>query len=209
MTSQSLSSYIQSNSIPESDLLQELYLQTLSVQRGAHMISGPEQGRFLSWMSQLIKPKTILELGTFTGYSALCLAEGLQPNGKLYTLEQDEIVLSTAKSFFNRSAYVNQIIPLHGKISNSLTTLHETYDLIFIDADKKEYQNYAEQLIPKLKTGGLLISDNVLWKGRVIDKEPDRIGHYMIDYNHFLNSHPALKVFILNMRDGLSLAQKI
>jgi predicted O-methyltransferase YrrM len=209
MTSPDLSAYIQTNSIPESELLQELYLQTLHLQRGAHMISGPEQGRFLSWMSQLIKPKTILELGTFTGYSALCLAEGLQTDGKLYTLDQDEIVLSTAKSFFSRSAYKNQIIPIHGKISYSLTTLDETYDLIFIDADKKEYQHYAEYLIPKLKTGGLLISDNVLWKGRVIDLTPDRIGQYMIDYNHFLNTHPALKVFILNMRDGLSLAQKI
>lgn len=209
MTNTSLESYILLNSIPESELLKELITQTLNSNSGAHMISGSEQGRFLSWMSQLIKPKTILELGTFTGYSALCLAEGLHPEGKLYTLEQDVNVLKVAKSYFLRSAYAQQIIPVEGSISNTLSTLHGTFDLIFIDADKKNYQNYAAQLIPKLNTGGLLISDNVLWKGRVADEHPDQIGQHMIRYNQFLNSHAALKVFILNMRDGLSLAQKI
>ena len=172
------------------------------------MISGPEQGRFLSWIRQLIKPKRILELGTFTGYSALCLAEGLQPEGRLITIERDETVLNTARDFFNRSVYANRIISLSGNIQDHLIQQQGPFDLIFMDADKKAYRAYAEALIPLLKSGGLFISDNVLWKERVVSSQPDAIAQSMIDYNAFLNSHPQLKVFILNMRDGLSLAQK-
>ena len=200
--------YILENSLKESELLYELHTTTLLKHHGSNMISGPEQGRFLSWISQLIKPKRILELGTFTGYSALCLAEGLQPEGCLITIERDETVLNTARDFFNRSVYANRIISLSGNIQDHLIKQQGPFDLIFMDADKKAYRAYAEALIPLLKSGGLFISDNVLWKGRVVSSQPDAITQSMIDYNAFLNSHPQLKVFILNMRDGLSLAQK-
>ncbi len=200
--------YILENSLKESELLNELHATTLLKHRGSNMISGPEQGRFLSWISQLIKPKRILELGTFTGYSALCLAEGLQPEGRLITIERDETVLNTARYFFNRSVYADRIISLSGNIQDHLIQQQGPFDLIFMDADKKAYRAYAEALIPLIKSGGLFISDNVLWKERVVSSQPDAIAQSMIDYNAFLNSHPQLKVFILNMRDGLSLAQK-
>jgi len=200
--------YILENSLKESELLNELHATTLLKHRGSNMISGPEQGRFLSWISQLIKPKRILELGTYTGYSALCLAEGLQPEGRLITIERDETVLNTARDFFNRSVYADRIISLSGNIQDHLIQQQGPFDLIFMDADKKAYRAYAEALIPLLKSGGLFISDNVLWKERVVSSQPDAIAQSMIDYNAFLNSHPQLKVFILNMRDGLSLAQK-
>ena len=200
--------YILENSLKESELLNELHATTLLKHNGSNMISGPEQGRFLSWISQLIKPKRILELGTFTGYSALCLAEGLQPEGCLITIERDETVLNTARDFFNRSVYADRIISLSGNIQDHLIQQQGPFDLIFMDADKKAYRAYAEALIPLLKSDGLFISDNVLWKGRVVSSQPDAITQSMIDYNAFLNSHPQLKVFILNMRDGLSLAQK-
>src|SRR5699024_9391331 len=131
------------------------------------MLSGHYQGRLLSLLSKLVQPKTILEIGTYTGYSALCMAEGMQPDGKLHTIDINEELYDLQRRYFDLSEYGKNIIQHVGDAKEIIPTIDATFDLVFIDADKRGYKNYVELVLPKMKTGGVILSDNVLWRGTV------------------------------------------
>lgn len=173
------------------------------------MLSGHYQGRLLSIISKLKSPGMILEIGTFTGYSALCLAEGLACDGLLYTVESNEEVLLFAKSFFARSPYSTRIIPLLGNASAVVATLKGPFDLVFIDADKKKNERYVHEVLPLVNKGGLILIDNVLWSGKVAAGESDADTVMISAMNDRLSRLAALECVILPVRDGLMLLRKL
>lgn len=204
--SQDLEDYIALNSEPESDLLQALSREThLKVLR-PRMITGHHQGRMLSLISQLVAPKNILEIGTYTGYSALCLAEGLVPGGKLQTIEMNAELASIQKKYFDQSAYASQIIPHLGAALDIIPKLPETFDLVFIDAEKREYPDYFEAVLPKVRPGGLILLDNVLWSGKVVEapQAKDPVTPILRELNRKLAKDPRVQTVLLPIRDGLT-----
>jgi predicted O-methyltransferase YrrM len=174
------------------------------------MLSGHYQGRVLSILSKLIRPKTILELGTFTGYSALCLAEGLQSNGMLHTIDINEELVAFQRKYFDQSKYATQIHQHLGPALEIIPTLNTTFDLVFIDADKPNYINYYHKIIDKLNSGGVILSDNVLWSGKVIEtlEKNDESTKIVLEYNRLLKDDDRLKTVLLPIRDGLTISIK-
>ncbi len=173
------------------------------------MLSGHLQGRLLSMLSKLLRPQNILEIGTYTGYSALCLAEGMAKDGTLHTIDHNEELYDFQRRYFDRSEYGDRIVQHVGNALEIIPSLHETFDLVFIDADKHNYPNYLEMLISSLKPGAVLLSDNVLWSGKVTEtvQEDDADTQALIRYNKMLNEHPKLETVLLPIRDGLSIAR--
>jgi len=173
------------------------------------MLSGEFQGRVLSMISKLIQPKTILEIGTYTGYSALCLAEGLAPNGELHTLDRNEELFDLQRAYFDKSPYKDQIHQHLGTALDLLPQFDQKFDLVFIDADKANYSNYFHLIIDKMNPGGIILSDNVLWSGKVVEaldpKDIDTAA--LLEYNRLLNQDPRLETVLLPIRDGLTLSR--
>ena len=167
--SQELDDYIVSHSEDEPELLQQLNRETYQKILQPRMLSGHFQGRVLSMISKLINPKNILEIGTYTGYSALCLAEGMQDSGELHTIDINEELVDFQRKYFDKSGHGSQIHQHLGNALDIIPTLNATFDLIFIDADKENYANYFHCIIDKLNLGGIILSDNVLWSGKVLD----------------------------------------
>lgn len=207
----SLFDYVVAHSQEEPLLLQELARKTHTNVLQPRMLSGPLQGRFLSVLSKLIAPQNILEIGTFTGYATLCLAEGLRKNGRIDTLDKNEELLDFQRDFFDRSPWGKQIHQHLGDALEIIPRLEFSYDLIFLDADKKNYLNYLNLLVSKIKPGGLLLSDNVLWSGKVLDplQKEDRDTAVLLDFNQKLAQHPEFETVLLPLRDGLTLSRKI
>ena len=208
--SKELSEYIRLNSDEEPKLLQRLSEATHQKTIPPRMLSGHMVGRFLSLISKLIRPKKILEIGTFTGYSALCLAEGLDKEGILHTIDENEELIDFQKKYFDKSPYKNKIIQHLGKAESLVKKMDGNFDLIFIDADKTNYLNYYKTLVPKLNKNGLIIADNVLWSGKVLDKEnddPDTIA--LKKFNQSVKEDKRVDTIILEIRDGLTLCRKI
>ncbi len=174
------------------------------------MVSGHLQGRFLSLLSRLVKPNYILEIGTFTGYSALCLAEGLQQHGKLITIDSNKETNVLANSFFASSNYANQIELIEGKALEIIPNLTIEFDLVFIDADKKNYSPYFNAVIDKVKSGGLIIADNVLWSGKVLmnESEMDEDTRVIHQFNQTVKNDARVQAVLLPIRDGLMILQK-
>ena len=175
------------------------------------MISGHLQGRFLSFVSRMVKPENILEIGTYTGYSALCLAEGLRKKGRLITIDRDKSLKEKVSKFFNKSIFKNQIDQKLGNAIDIIPKLKFNFDLIFIDADKKNYKNYFDSVLPKLNKGGVIIVDNVLWSGKVTQIKKfndDKIAKYMDEFNRYINGFEGIFKLILPIRDGLTLIIK-
>lgn len=172
------------------------------------MLSGPLQGRLLSLFSQLIQPKKILEIGTFTGYASLCLAEGLQKEGELHTVDANEELVYLQNKYFSKSAYADNIHCHLGKALDLLPKIKGPFDLVFIDADKVNYDAYFEQVLPKMRKGGLIISDNVMWSGKVLHKaDPkDESTLALQAYNNKLKTDSRVKTVLLPFRDGLTLS---
>ncbi len=207
----SLFDYVVKHSQAEPDLLAELTRETHLKVLQPRMLSGPLQGRFLSLLSKLIAPKRILEIGTFTGYATLCLAEGLTKEGHLDTLDINEELVDFQRSFFDRSPWGSKILQHTGNALELIPNLSHTYDLVFIDADKKNYLNYLDLVLPKLASGGLLLSDNVLWSGKVLEQtqKKDEDTRVLKEYNALLSNHPELETVLLPLRDGLTISRKI
>ena len=207
--SDTLQQYIALHSQEEPELLNELTRETHLKVVQPRMITGHYQGRVLSLLSKLISPKYILELGTYTGYSALCLAEGLQEGGSIHTIDINEELHEMQRRYFDRSPYSDHIIQYVGDAVEIVPTLDITFDLVFIDAEKSEYLKYMEVVLQKTKTGSVILSDNVLWSGKVTESvtEKDKATRTLQQYNKMLNSDPRLETVILPVRDGLSLSR--
>ena len=206
-----INDYIEKHSQAEPELLKKLNRETWQKMIAPRMLSGHLQGRVLSILSKLIQPKYILEIGTYTGYSALCLAEGMQKDGELHTLDINEELFDFQRKYFDTSAFRNKIYQHTGNALDIIPKLEYTFDLVFIDADKSNYPNYLKLILPKLKKGSVIISDNVLWSGKVVEsvKEDDLDTKALLEYNQLLNEHPDLETIILPIRDGLSITRFI
>jgi len=201
--------YVVNHSQKEPELLQQLNKETWQKVLNPRMLSGGYQGRILSMISKLIQPKTILEIGTYTGYSALCLAEGMQKNGTLFTIDKNVELEDFAKKYFEQSPYTTQIKQLVGNALDIIPTLNEKFDLVFIDADKSNYNTYFKMIIGKMNSGGVILSDNVLWSGKVVEKIElnDKDTKALVEYNELLNSDDRIETILLPIRDGLSISR--
>ena len=193
----------------EPELLQQLTRETWQKVLAPRMSSGHYQGRVLSMISKLIQPKSILEIGTFTGYATLCLAEGMQANATLDTIDVNEELYDMQRSYFDASGYGTQIKQHTGNALDIIPKLSRTFDFVFIDADKANYPTYLELLIPKLKSGAVILSDNVLWSGKVVEKvnSKDTDTKALLHYNKILKQHPKLETVLLPIRDGLTISR--
>ncbi|MCK5815422.1 MAG: O-methyltransferase [Flavobacteriaceae bacterium] len=203
--------YIADHSQDEPKLLQELNRETYQKILVPRMLSGHFQGRVLSMLSKLIQPKTILEIGTYTGYSALCLAEGMQTDGKLHTIDRNEELYDLQRKYFDKSDYGPLIKQYVGLALDIIPTISEKFDLVFIDADKNNYSNYFNLIIDKMNKGGVILSDNVLWSGKVVEKiqpkDADTLA--LIEYNKLLKEDPRVETVLLPIRDGLTISRVV
>ncbi|MEM7185053.1 MAG: O-methyltransferase [Bacteroidota bacterium] len=204
-----IDAYAVAHSQPEPELLQQLSRETWQKVLAPRMLSGHYQGRILSMLSKLIRPTNILEIGTYTGYSALCLAEGMRDGGLLHTIDINEELYDLQRKYFDRSDWSEQIVQHLGNALDIIPNLKEDFDLVFIDADKRNYPNYLELLLPRLSSGAVLLSDNVLWSGKVVEAlDPrDEDTRALLVYNKQLNEDPRLETVLLPIRDGLSVTR--
>jgi len=202
--------YIRKNSSKEPEILKDLNKETHLKVLNPRMLSGHIQGRFLSIITKLIKPKKILEIGTYTGYSAICMAEGLIENGIIHTIDINEELVSIQNKYFAKSKCNNSIIQHVGDARSIIKSINEKFDLVFLDADKENYIEYYELVIEKVKKGGLIIADNVLWTGKVVEpkKDDDELTQYLIDFNKMINEDDRVENIILPLRDGLNVILK-
>lgn len=206
-----LEDYIERHSENEPELLAALNKETYQKILLPRMLSGHFQGRVLSLLSKLVRPATILEIGTYTGYSALCLCEGLAGNGILHTIDIKEELVDFQRKYFDKSPWGNQIVQHLGEATEIIPTLNLKFDLVFIDADKENYLNYHELIVPRMNKGGIILSDNVLWSGKVTEpvNPKDTSTKALIDYNLALKNDPRIETIILPIRDGLSVSRMI
>lgn len=207
--SQELEDYIEQHSQDEPALLAALNKETYQKILLPRMLSGHFQGRVLSMLSKLIRPKNILEIGTYTGYSALCLCEGMQENGILHTIDIKEELVDFQRKYFNKSPWGNQIVQHLGEAVTIIPNLDIQFDLVFIDADKENYLNYFEMIIPKMNKGGIILSDNVLWSGKVVEPlQPNDIStKILVEYNELLKNDSRVETVLLPIRDGLTVSR--
>ena len=205
-----LSDYCENNTSAETDILAQLNRETHLKVVSPRMLSGHLQGRFLSFISKLQQPKLVVEIGTYTGYSALCLAEGLAENGKLISIDVNEETSTFAKSFISKTEYANKIDLVLADAKDYIPTIKESIDLVFIDADKKNYLNYYHLVIDKLNKGGLIIADNVLWSGKITMSESgmDKGTLMLHQFNQFVQQDSRVENMLLPIRDGLMVVRK-
>lgn len=204
-----LENYIADHSEPEPPILQELTRETHLKVVQPRMITGHFQGRVLSMLSKIIGPRYILEIGTYTGYSAICLAEGLQKDGQLHTIEVNEELHQMQRKYFDKSGYGSQIVQHTGDALTIVPNLEPIFDLVFIDANKVYYDDYFEAAMKKTKPGSVILSDNVLWSGKVVEpiQESDKATAALVAYNEKLRDDPRVETVLLPIRDGLTLSR--
>ena len=209
--SQELENYIEQHSQKEPELLAALDKETYQKILLPRMLSGHFQGRVLSMLSKLIRPVTILEIGTYTGYSALCLCEGMQEKGVLHTIDIKEELVDFQRKYFDKSTWGNQIIQHLGEAIAIIPTLDIKFDLVFIDADKENYIHYFEMIVPKMNKGGIILSDNVLWSSKVLEplQSNDLSTKILLEYNQLLKNDPRVESVLLPIRDGLTVSRVI
>ncbi len=207
-----LENYLNKHTTPESDLLKRLEKETFQKTTQPQMLSGAYQGRMLSLISKMLQPKTILEIGTFTGYATLCLAEGLQKDGKIISIDKNEELMYLPQRYFTESEFADKI---EIRIGNALEVLdkmkNEIFDLVFIDADKANYISYYEKVIEKMNSGGVILADNVLWYGKVLEetKPNDKDTKALKEFNELAAKDERVETIILPIRDGISLIRKL
>ncbi len=207
---EAIEEYARQYTAAEPDLLQELHRYTLAHVLQPRMISGHLQGRFLSFLSRMLKPTCVLEIGTYTGYSALCLAEGLAPEGILHTIEINPELESIARGYFKKAGMHNRIRMHIGHALNIIPAIEGTFDLVFIDADKENYVHYLNAVKDRIRRGGVIIADNVLWSGQVLKKQEqmDQETKGLVAYAEAVMAEPGLFTVLLPVRDGLMLSAK-
>ncbi|MCF1190726.1 O-methyltransferase [Mangrovimonas sp. AS39] len=205
-----IDNYVVKHSENEPELLQKLNRETHQKILQPRMLSGDYQGRVLSMLSKLIQPKYILEIGTYTGYSALCLAEGLTKGGELHTIDVNEELVDFQRKYFDASPFGEQIYQHLGNALDIIPELDHTFDLVFIDADKPNYINYFHAIVDKLRPGGIILSDNVLWSGKVAEpiNDKDTSTKLLVEYNQLLKEDSRVETVILPIRDGLTISRK-
>ena len=206
-----LDAYVCAHSSEEPILLQELNRKTNLEVLQPRMLSGHFQGRVLSMLSHMIKPRRVLEIGTYTGYSALCFAEGLTKDGKVFTIDVNEELEDLVRQYIAKSGMEDKLEYLVGDAAHFIPALNEEWDIVFIDADKKSYIKYYELVFDKVKKGGYIIADNVLWSGKVLEEYDtlDRETKIIMDYNTMVHNDPRVEHVLLPIRDGLMIARKI
>lgn len=202
--------YAEHFSSAEDDLLTEINAWTVKNHPDSQMLSGHLQGKVLEMISAMMHPRKILEIGTFTGYSALCLAKGLTADGQLHTIELRETDAATAKEYFNRSSYSGRIILHTGNALNIIPALNETWDLVFIDADKPAYIEYFNLVLPKVRQNGFILADNIFFHGEVLEDDPKgKNAKGIRAFNEFIKNRKDIEKVILTLRDGLYLVRKL
>ena len=209
--SEDLENYIEQHSENEPELLAQLNKETYQKILLPRMLSGHFQGRVLSMFSKLIRPKNILEIGTYTGYSALCLCEGMQEAGSLHTIDIKEELIDFQRKYFDKSPWGKQIFQHLGEAKTIISTLDLKFDLVFIDADKENYINYFNLILPKMNKGGIILSDNVLWSGKVVQplNPSDLSTKILLEYNQILKNDKRVETVLLPIRDGLTVSRVI
>ncbi len=207
---ENIAAYTEAHTSPESPLLRHINRETHAKVLMSRMLSGHLQGRVLAMFSQMIRPKRILEIGTFTGYATICLAEGLPDDGLLYTLDVNEELHEKVNGYFAEAGISGKVKYLIGNALETIPVLAETWDLVFIDADKIHYAEYYNLTLPNLRTGGFIIADNVLWSGKVADAaaKKDKDLQAMLDFNTMIQNDPRVENVIFPIRDGLSVMRK-
>lgn len=205
-----IENYSEEHSSNHSAILNELYRETHLKVMHPRMLSGQQQGRFLSMLSHMIRPKAILEIGTYTGYSAICLAEGLSKEGKIHTLELDPELEKIANKYFKKAGVDKQIVQYFGDALEIIPSLDILFDLVFIDADKNNYASYYRLIFDKVRSGGYILVDNVLWSGKVIEslKKGDKDTLGIIEFNTLVQQDERVENVLLPIRDGLMLIRK-
>jgi predicted O-methyltransferase YrrM len=201
--------YSEDHTSPESDLLKVIDRETNARVLMPRMLSGHMQGRILSMISRMVNPTSVLEIGTYTGYSAICLAEGLKHGGKLITIDINEELESTVRSYFSRSPFSNVIDYKIGNALQIIPTLKGNFDLVFIDADKENYARYYDLVINHVPLGGYILADNVLWSGKVLDAKPDKDTRAIIEFNRKVNEDVRVENVMLPVRDGIMVMRKV
>jgi predicted O-methyltransferase YrrM len=207
--SDDLEDYIAGHSQSEPEILARLNKETYQKVLLPRMLSGHFQGRVLSMLSKIIAPKNILEIGTYTGYATLCLCEGLQKNGQIHTIDIKEELVDFQRKYFDQSPWGHQIFQHLGHALDIIPSLDLTFDLVFIDADKENYLHYYEMIVPKMNPGGIILSDNVLWSGKVVEplQDGDNSTAVLLAYNKRLNEDPRVETVLLPIRDGLTVSR--
>lgn len=206
----SLQEYVERHTSKESELLHQIDRETYLHVLKPRMLSGHLQGRVLSMLSHMVRPTYILEIGTYTGYSAICLAEGLKKEGKLVTIEVNEELEPKVRSYFDSSGFGDQIDFIIGNAQEIIPTLSYTWDMVFIDADKESYPAYFEQTLPQVRKGGFIIIDNVLWSGKVADlKEKDKATESIRTFNEMVHTNQSVENVLFPIRDGLMILRKL
>lgn len=205
-----LQTYVEAHTEDEPQILQQLTKETWQKVLQPRMLSGHYQGRLLSLISKLVRPNSILEIGTYTGYSALSLAEGLSEKGKIHTIDRNEELYDLQRKYFDLSGYGNRIFQYTGDARKIIPEIDAEFDLVFIDADKISYPRYFELIINKLKPGGLILSDNVLWSGKVVEElnPRDKDTKALLEYNLLLKNDPRIETLLLPIRDGFTISRK-
>ena len=202
--------YVINNSEDEPELLKELAKETYQKILQPRMLSGHPQGRILSLLSKLIRPKRILEIGTYTGYGTICLAEGLTDDGKIITIDKNEEIIDFQNKYFEKSGYREKIIQLNGEALDIIETLSDKFDIVFLDADKENYIEYYKSISKKLVKGGILISDNVLWSGKVLEETSNDLETNILKrFNRLLKNDKKFETIIIPIRDGVSISRLI
>lgn len=202
--------YSISKSEKESKLLNDLYRETYLKVLNPKMISGHYQGRILSLISKIISPKKILEIGTYTGYSAICLCEGMDKDGVLHTIDNNKELVEIQNKYFKKANLKDKIVQHSGDAKNIIPSIDEEFDIVFIDADKESYPEYYDLIINKVRSGGIIIADNILWSGKILEKveKDDQATKSIIEFNNKIIKDDRVKNIILPIRDGLNIVRK-
>ncbi len=208
LVSEEIEKYIEQHTSEETDVLQQLNRKTNTDVLMPRMLSGKVQGQFLKLFSQTLQPNCILEIGTFTGYSAICLAEGLKENGKLFTIDINEELENIVRAHVQKAGMENKIVQIIGNAKEEIEQLNEIFDLVFIDVDKQNYGLYYDLVFDKVRKGGFILADNVLWSGKIIDQNKDKDTQKLAEFNEKVQQDNRVENVLISIRDGIMLIRK-